>query len=120
MYGLGDHAMTHDADDAALVGIDWAETKHDCCLRVIGADQEAYGVMGHLPEAIDHWARELAARFPGSKMAVCLEQAQGRLIDALLTSDQLVRYPINPRLLAKFRAALAPRGKKDDPADAQL
>jgi hypothetical protein len=27
----GDHAMTHDADDAALVGIDWADTKHDVC-----------------------------------------------------------------------------------------
>jgi Transposase len=120
MYGLGDHDMTYDADYAALVGIDWADTKHDCCLRVIGADQEEYGVMGHLPEAIDHWARELAARFPGRKIAVCLEQSKGSLIYALLKYDQLVLYPINPRMLAKFRAALAPSGKKDDPADAQL
>jgi transposase len=120
MYGLGDHDMTHDADYAALVGIDWADTKHDFCLRVIGADQEEYGVMGHLPEAIDHWARELAARFPGRKIAVCLEQSKGSLIYALLKYDQLVLYPINPRMLAKFREALAPSGKKDDPADAQL
>jgi hypothetical protein len=70
--GLGDHDMTHDAGYAALVGIDWADAKHDFCLRVIGADQEEYGVMGHLPAAIDHWARELAARFPGRKIAVCL------------------------------------------------
>ena len=76
--------------------------------------------MGHLPEAIDHWARELAARFPGRKIAVCLEQSKGSLIDALLKYDQLVLYPINPRMLAKFREALAPSGKKDDPADAQL
>jgi hypothetical protein len=27
----GDHAMTHDADYAALVGIDWADTQHDFC-----------------------------------------------------------------------------------------
>ena len=120
MYGLGDHDMTYDADYAALVGIDWADTKHDCCLRVIGADQEEYGVMGHLPEAIDHWARELAARFPGRKIAVCLEQSKGSLIYALLKYDCLVLYPINPRMLAKFREALAPSGKKDDPADAQL
>ena len=31
VYRLGDHAMTHDAGYAALVGIDWADTKHDCC-----------------------------------------------------------------------------------------
>jgi hypothetical protein len=51
----GDHDMTHDAGYAALMGIDWADTKHDFCLRVvIGADQEEYGIMGPLPEAIDH------------------------------------------------------------------
>jgi hypothetical protein len=120
VYGLGDHAMTHAAGYAALVGIDWADTKHDCCLRAIGADQAEYGVMGHLPDAIDHWARALAARFPGGHMAVCLEPSQGRLISALLKSDHLVLYPINPRMLAKVRDAFAPSGTKDDPTDAQL
>jgi hypothetical protein len=76
--------------------------------------------MGHLPEAIDQWAKGLAARFPGRKIAVCLEQSKGSLIDALLKYDCFVLYPINPRMLAKFREALAPSGKKDDPADAQL
>ena len=74
VYGLGDHAMTHDAGYAALVGIDWADTKHDFCLRATGADQAEYGVIEHMPEAIDHWARELAARFPGGNIAVCLER----------------------------------------------
>jgi hypothetical protein len=112
--------MTDDAGYAALVGIDWADTKHDLCLRATGADQEAYGVTGPMPEAIDHWARELAARFPGGKIAICLEQAKGSLIYALLKYDHLVLYPINPRILAKFREALTPSGKKDDPTDAQL
>jgi transposase len=76
--------------------------------------------MGHLPEAIDQWAKGLAARFPGRKIAVCLEQSKGSLIYALLKYDGFVLYPINPRMLAKFREALAPSGKKDDPADAQL
>ena len=86
--------MIHDAGYAVLVGIDWADTKHDFCLRVIGADQEEYGMMGHLPEAIDHWARALAARFPGKKIAVCLEQSKGSLIYALLKYDCLVLYPL--------------------------
>jgi Transposase len=112
--------MSHDANYAALVGIDWADTKHDFYLRVMGSEQEEYGVMGYLPEEIDQWASGLADRFPGGKIAVCLEQSKGSLIYALLKYDHLVLSPINPRMLAKFRAALAPSGKKDDPADAQL
>jgi transposase len=112
--------MSHEADYAALVGIDWADTKHDFCLRATGAEREEYGVMGHLPEAIDQWAKGLAARFPGRKIAVCLEPSKGSLLYALLKYDGLVLYPINPRMLAKFREALAPSGKNDDPADAQL
>jgi Transposase len=73
-----------------------------------------------MPEEIDPWARGLADRFPDGKIAVCLEQSTGRLIDALLTYDPLVLSPITPRMLARFRDALAPSGKKDDPADAQL
>jgi transposase len=57
---------------------------------------------------------------PGGTIAVCLEPSKGSLIYALLKYDYLVLYPINPRMLAKFREALAPSGKKDDPADAQL
>jgi transposase len=116
----GDHDMTHDADYAALVGIDWADTKHDFCLRAAGSEREEYGVMGSMPEEIDQWARGLADRFPGGKIAVCLEQSKGSLIYALLKYDHLVLYPINPRMLAKFREAFALSGKKDDPTDAQL
>jgi hypothetical protein len=112
--------MTHDAGHAALVGLDWAGTKHDFCLRAMGTEQEEYGVMGHLPEAIDHWARALAARFPGRTIAICLEQSKGSLIYALLKYNCLILYPINPRMLAEFREAIVPRGKKDDPADAQF
>jgi transposase len=112
--------MSHEADYAALVGIDWADTKHDFCLRAVDSEQEEYGVMGPMPEAIDQWARGIADRFPGGKIAICLEQSKGSLIYALLKYDRFVLYPINPRMLAKFRQALAPSGKKDDPADAQL
>jgi len=73
-----------------------------------------------MPEEIDQWARGLADRLPGGKIAVCLEPSKGSLISALLKDDHWVLYPINPRMLAKCREALAPSGKKDDPADAQL
>ncbi len=73
-----------------------------------------------MPEEIDPWARGLADRLPGGTIAVCLEPSKGRLISALLQYDHVVLYPIHPRMRATFREALAPSGKKDDPADAQL
>jgi hypothetical protein len=79
--------MSHDADSAALVGIDGADTTPDFCVRALGAEQEAYGVMGQLPDAMAHGAKGLAARWPGRKLAVGREPAQGRLIEALLTSN---------------------------------
>jgi hypothetical protein len=112
--------MSHHADDAALVGIDRADTKHDCCWRATGSEQEAYGVIGYMPEEIDPWARGLADRFAGGKIAVCLEPSKGSLIYELLRYDHLVLYLINPRRLAQCREALAPSGKQDDPAVAQL
>ena len=112
--------MSHHADYAALVGIDWADTKHDCCRRATGPEQEAYRVIGYMPEEIDPWARGLADRFPGGKIAVRLEPSKGSLIYALLKYDHLVLHPINSRRLAQCREALAPSGKQDDPAVAQL
>jgi len=103
--------MSHEVAYAALVGIDWADTKHDFCLRAVGSAQEEYGVMGHMPEAIDQWGRDLADRFPGGKIAVCLEQSRGSLIDAHVKYDSFVLYPIKPRMLAKCRQALAPSGQ---------
>jgi hypothetical protein len=76
--------MSQEAEYGALVGIAWADTKHDFCFWATGAEQEEYGVMGHLPEAIDQWAKGLAERCPGRKIAVCLEPSRGRLIYALL------------------------------------
>src|SRR5215216_5234600 len=108
-HGRGGRNMMSTATEyAALVGIDWSDKKHDFCLRAVGSDKEEYGVMGHQPEDIDQWVRGLAERWHGRKIAVCLEQSKGSLIYALLKYDCFVLYPINPRMLAKFRAALAP------------
>jgi hypothetical protein len=66
-----DYDMTHDAGYAALVGIDWADTKHDFCLRATGADQEEYGVMGicrkRLTTGPEPWRRNFrVAKLPSA------------------------------------------------------
>lgn len=105
---------------AALVGIDWADRKHDICLHVTETEEREFSVLEHRPEAIDEWANALRVRFANQPIAVCLEQRKGALITALLKYEYLVLFPVNPRLLAGLRRAFSPSGAKDDPTDAEL
>ena len=113
--------MTRDTTDfAALVGIDWADRKHDLCLQVAGGELRERLVLEHRPEAIDEWACTLRARFGGQPVAIALEQHKGPLMAALAKYDHLVLYPINPLLVAIRRRGLKPSGAKSDTADAEL
>ena len=104
---------------AALIGIDWSDTKHDVCLVDTATGSLEPSVIKHTPESLNEWARGLRQRFGGAPIAVCLEQSRGPLIYALLKYDFLVLYPINPKTLAKFREAFSPSRAKDDPTDAE-
>jgi transposase len=105
---------------AALVGIDWADRKHDVCLQPGRDGRRESLVLEQRPEAIDDWANGLRKRFGNQPVAVCLEQTKGALIHALLKYEHLVLYPVNPQTLARLRKAFAPSGAKDDPTDAAL
>jgi transposase len=103
---------------AAYVGIDWSDQKHDLCLIDAATGKKESSILSHSPEAIDKWVTGLSTRFPGQKLAVCLEQSRGPLLFALMKYDFLVLYPINPSTLARYREAFSPSGAKDDPTDA--
>ncbi len=111
----------HNTDDfAAYVGMDWADQEHAVCIQdAASGTREAVSLL-QSPEAIDEWAVALRERYPGSVLAVCLEQSKGALVNALLKYDFLVLFPINPKQLARYREAIAPSGAKDDPSDAEL
>lgn len=104
----------------ALVGIDWADKKHDVVLQLAGAQALERSSLQQTPEAIADWVAGLRQRFGPGRIAVCLEQARGALIYALMAHENLLLYPLNPQSLAKFRKVLYPSGKKDDPVDAEL
>jgi transposase len=102
-----------------IVGIDWADREHAVCL----IDPHGRATVTQLPqspEAIDEWAGDMAARFPGQTIAIAIEQSTGALVHALLKYEYLRIYPINPKQLARYREAVSPSGSKDDPADARL
>lgn len=105
---------------AAFVGIDWADRKHDICLQVPGTDAVEASVIEHRPKAIEEWAHKLRERFPGRRIAVCLELSHGPIVSALLEHDIFVIFPVNPSTLAKYRRAFTPSRAKDDPTDAAI
>jgi transposase len=76
--------------------------------------------LAHTPEAIAQWARALKERFAGKKIALCLEQTKGALINALSDYPFFVLYPINPATAARYRQAFKTSRAKDDPSDAQV
>ena len=82
--------------------------------------ESRHRVVEHTPEALAEWLGELQARYPGRRVAVCLEQSRGALIYALMGHAFLVLYPINPVTLARYREAFSPSRAKDDPSDAKL
>jgi len=105
---------------AALIGLDWADQKHDYCLGVVGTDPVEVGVFGAQPEAVAEWINELRKRFPEQKVAICLEQYRGGLMHQLMPVEFIDLYPLNPQALANFRKAFAVSRAKDDPTDAHL
>ena len=107
-------------DFAALIGLDWASQKHALCLCDCATAKRENSILEHTPEAIAHWARGLEQRFGGKKIALCLEQAKGPLIYALLEYSFFVLYPVNPATVARYRQAFKTSRAKDDPADAQV
>src|SRR6266704_2456618 len=107
-------------DFAAFIGLDWASQRHALCLCDCATAKRENSTLAHTPEPIAHWARGLEQRFGGKKIALCLEQAKGPLINALLEYPFFVLYPVNPATAARYRQAFKTSRAKNDPTDAQV
>ena len=79
----------------ALIGIDWADAKHDVCLQAAGSEHREFDRIPHQVERIEHWVRAIHKRF-GGPIAIGLELSKGPLVYALQKYDFLVLFPINP------------------------
>jgi transposase len=107
-------------DFAAIVGIDWADKKHDICELPAETRDYQWSVISSKPDQLHAWAMALEKRYPGQPIAVACELKKGPLIYALSQYRNLVLFPINPLSLAKYRRAFFLSGAKDDPGDAFL
>jgi transposase len=105
---------------AAWIGVDWADEGHQVWEYNLGTGSKETYVVQHNAESLQEWLSQLRSRYRGSGVAVVLEQARGGLIYALMGTDFIVMYPVNPQSLSKYRKALYPSGAKSDPSDAEL
>lgn len=108
------------SDFSLLVGIDWADQKHDICEQSIDGKTRKLLVISSKPEAIDDWVISLKKRYPNKPVAVCCELKKGPLVYALLKYPHIVIFPANPATVSQYRKAFATSGAKDDPTDAMI
>lgn len=104
--------MTQHHEFAALVGIDWSDTKPELCLYECETQALEMSVIVHQPEASEQWARSLQQRFDGKPIAVCLEQKRGPLIYALCKYDFWFCFPSIPKALPSPVKPSRPVGQK--------
>lgn len=104
---------------SVLVGLDWANRKHDVCLQLPTKSNRSFSVIGSSPEAVDEWIQDLHQRC-GGQIAIALELDKGPIVYALQKYDYVTLFPVHPLMLAKYREMFSPSGAKDDPTDAEL
>ena len=105
---------------AAFIGLDKSDKKINVTLQQCAQSKIERSIIKGSAEALHAWVAMLCARFPGQRVAICLEQPAAGLIHALMGYDFIVLYPINPVTLARYREAFTPSRAKDDPTDADL
>jgi transposase len=103
---------------AALIGIDWADKKHDICEHPTHTEKYHYSIINNKTESLHAWAMSLKQRYPNQQIAVVCELKKGPLIYALAKYSHLTLFTVNPSTVAKYRKAFTPSGAKDDPSDA--
>jgi len=103
----------------AIIGMDWADKKHDVCVQATESGQRQFYQVAHKAEKIDEWARSLYRRY-GGPIAVALELSKGPIVSALQKYDFFVIFPIDPTTLANYRKTFTLSGAKDDPTDAEF
>lgn len=103
---------------AALVGIDWSDSKNDMCLYDCASQQRETLQVPSTPEAVEAWLQALRSRFGGRPVAVVYEENRGALTYQLMAVEFLTLYLVNPATAARYRETFTPSGAKDDPTDA--
>jgi len=108
------------AEIGLIVGLDWADCEHVCCLREPTAATGQVVRIGTAPEAFGPWLDSLRQQHDHGLIAVVLERPNGSVVEMIQDRAGFVVVAVNPATLHRFRQAFVPSGAKDDPGDAAL
>src|SRR5206468_11269854 len=81
----------------AWVGIDWADEGHQVCEYEVRTGNKQIYAVEQKAESLQEWINQLRNRYGGKRIALVLEQALGGLIYALMGTDFIELYPVNPQ-----------------------
>ena len=98
-------------DYAALIGIDWADKKHDVCEFNANTNKYKSAIISCKSEALNEWALSLKRQYPDKQIAVACELKKGPLIYALSRHSHITLFPVNPSTVAKYRKAFSSSGR---------
>ena len=70
----------------AIIGIDWADAKHDICIQATGSETRVFSQILHKVDKIDEWAWSIYQQH-GGPIAVALELSKGPIVSALQKYD---------------------------------
>ena len=104
---------------AAFIGIDRADTKIDTFILSNSGEALGHQVVDIKPENLRDWVLGIAIRFPGGRVAICIEQPCANLISFLSQYPWIDLYPINPATLKRWREAFTVSLAKDDKGDSR-
>jgi transposase len=112
--------MNTHPEQAALIGMDWGDTRHAYAVLRRGQVKPDRGSIAATPEALHEWLCQLREEFGGRQVLLAIEHGRNSIIGVLAEHPWLTIYPINPAMSARFRLAFTPSGAKDDQPDAAI
>lgn len=102
---------------SVLIGLDWAKAKHDYCLFTPEGDYES-GQVEQDDAKLRQWLGDLAGRFKGRRLCICMEAGREPLLWRLEEHEGLDLFVVNTTTAARYRKTFTPSGDKNDRRDA--
>lgn len=112
---MNQNATRNDIARPLLVGIDWADSKHD--LTVLDSKKRTHFRIKSDTEDVAEMIDKLTQMAAGRPIAVCLEKGRVRIIYHLMLHENITLYPVDPKQAARYRESFASSGAKDDQRD---
>jgi transposase len=104
-------------EEMFYVDIDWADQKHDVCVVDEKGERVVKFTISHTAQGLSELHRLLSMLIPNrDELLLALETDKGLVVSFLLDLGYTV-YPINPKVVSRYRDHYRTSDAKSDPLD---